>query len=340
MSDRIQIGGIKLSEELVQIDFLEPGPISPKVVALLQRISSEKISISHFHQNASSKAIQTTLCIAADHVDTLQRIIEKDFHQEEVHFQSPIGTITLFPHRSDLGFVVKILEVLEKKNLPICGMSTSVSALVLHADYTLLERAVSAILTVCRLPENHTPFRPKIVLGDEVVETIAVYWEDKIRIYGISTLPQCVLFQISCKLENDNQLVEVIESLAPEVDTFSLLICQKRLNSGGMQMNLLVEKKKSTKVASLLDALLLRKPHDFHFSLEKDVELISFYGPHFQDRYGIAGTAYSLLLENEVVLPASSCSGTSVQLIVHEKMSRSAVSSLGRSFVIPKSGRG
>ncbi len=48
-----------------------------------------------------------------------------------------------------------------------------------------------------------------------------------------------------------------------------------------------------------------------------NVEMISFYGPHFQDRYGIADRVFSTLQGKGYPLLASGCTGTSVHLVVH-----------------------
>ena len=60
--DRIRLGGIKLSEELVQLEFNSPSFPDDNIVQLLQSISSAQVNIPHLHQGVADGLSQTTLC--------------------------------------------------------------------------------------------------------------------------------------------------------------------------------------------------------------------------------------------------------------------------------------
>ncbi len=159
MADTIRIGGIKLSPELVQIDFRESG--SSGVTGVLDRIRKAKINIPHLHQGFVDKEMQTTVCI--DAIDYLRLKTALDAELKNVWFRilPSVGTVSLFPHGSSINFVATVYAVLAENNIPVHGISSSVSALVIHTDYSEIDHAVSALLNVYTLPENHSPLHPE-----------------------------------------------------------------------------------------------------------------------------------------------------------------------------------
>jgi hypothetical protein len=69
--------------------------------------------------------------------------------------------------------------------------------------------------------------------------------------------------------------------------------------------------------------------------IDSPVELVYFQGPHYGDRYGIAGTAVAALAQHDVPLLAVVCTGASVYLITPKGMASAARNALGKAFSIP-----
>jgi aspartokinase len=72
---------------------------------------------------------------------------------------------------------------------------------------------------------------------------------------------------------------------------------------------------------------------DFH--LTYPVELISFQGPHFGDRYGIADTAFKALDGQGVPILITVCSGAAVYMVLPEKKLKDARPLLLEAFEVP-----
>ncbi len=312
MVDTVGIGGIKLSGELVQIDFLELDGQQERLTSLLQDITAAQISIPHLHQGREGPAMQTTLCLAADDFNRLEGGIRKKTEGQWHRFLLSVGTISIFPHGYDMGLFARISQALANGDIPIYGMSSSVSAIVYHTDFLLLDQAVETVLTVCKLPPHHTPHRPVVVLGGEVVETIAVYWEPKIRIYGMDIQQELTFVQLGCR----KNLLQSTgwERFYRTRSRFRLLNChigaQDEITCG-----FVVEKSATETILEELGRLSKMEQLSPPGSVS-NVEMISFYGPHFQDRYGIADRVFSTLRENGFALLTSGCTGTSVHLVV------------------------
>ncbi len=164
MTDTIRIGGIKLSGKLVQIDFRESEGSEGTLAGLLRRIRTARINLPHLHQEFVGKEKQTTLCVAEEDYLRLKNILDVEFEKTWKRILPSVRTLTIFPHSSSIGFFAKLYRVLCEEDIPVLGVSTSVSALVIHTEHAFLNQALAAILTVCELPENHSPFHPDFKL--------------------------------------------------------------------------------------------------------------------------------------------------------------------------------
>jgi len=333
MVDTVRIGGIKLREELVQFDFREPRTPDNGFIGLLERFFAEKANIPHLHQGAAGDAVQTTLCVSALDYPRLQRDIESDFAGVKLKKRMSTGTISVFPHGFDVSFVSRILHALSKRDIPIYGVSTSVSALVIHTEFTLLDEAVVQILTVCHLPENHTPLRPVIVLGDEEIETVAVYWEPRVRIYGMDLRSGLtdIQFTVSHKTLGNAEWRELTSSKSK----FRLLT-QQAVSDDLTKLSLLVDPEWKNELIEVLAKISQQDPGSALVQSEGH-EMISFHGPHFQDRYGIAAMGFLQLMKNGISLTRSGCTGTSVHFVVGEGRGKDVSQCLEDTFVVPSS---
>jgi aspartokinase len=162
MADTIRIGGIKLSGELVQIDFREPVTPGGRLTEVLQQISSAKINLPHLHQGLVGDDMQTTFCIEIHDYHRLQSILNTEFGDLWFRILPSVGTVSLFPHGSSLGFVAAVYAIFTKEGIAVHGMSSSVSAFVIHTDYSEIDRVVTALLKVYELPKNHSPLRSEL----------------------------------------------------------------------------------------------------------------------------------------------------------------------------------
>lgn len=168
MAEPIRLGGMKLSGELVQLDLLEPTQEHRALVKLLTLLSEANVNIPHLHQGNIDGGMQSTLCIGSQDYLSLKSTLLQTVQNFTTRITSPVGSITLFPHKNSLELVSIAHNVLLTKNIPVHGCSSSVSALVIHTDFTLLEEAASTLLTKFELPENHSPFRPDYTLKQVV----------------------------------------------------------------------------------------------------------------------------------------------------------------------------
>ena len=165
------------------------------------------------------------------------------------------------------------------------------------------------------------------------METIAVYWEPKPKTYGFKEVIDLSLLNIEIRPEKMTQWGLWLMELA-DLDIGFHLILAKYSTHQKLRLYILLEKLRANRVLSYIGKKTdLDSEKDFH--LTYPVELISFQGPHFGDRYGIADTAFKALDVQGVPILITVCSGAAVYIVMPEKKLQDARPLLLEAFEVP-----
>lgn len=162
------------------------------------------------------------------------------------------------------------------------------------------------------------------------METIAVYWESRIKTYGFQRIPQLALVELSCPIEAIKSLGEILTHDDIQGLKAPFIVAQE-----------------SDRELSFVFCLPEREGKGFHASLEQThisashryiypVGIIFFHGPHFGDRYGIAEAAFSAISKAGIQLIASGCASSSVYLILAQDDLDRAEEVLTKTFEVAK----
>jgi hypothetical protein len=151
------IGGIKLSQELIQIRLF---PESDRILQeMFSSLTAVQINLTGVTLEMIEGKPEARCCISAeDRVDAETAL--KPFYGS-FDLLTGIGTVTIYPHQGRLELLGRLLSILGKVKLPIYGVASSFSSLVIATDYERLDEAVEMVCQVVSLPENHAPFRPE-----------------------------------------------------------------------------------------------------------------------------------------------------------------------------------
>jgi hypothetical protein len=159
MGDKIRVNGLKLSRELIHINMLPKAGKRNLNTRFLQSMAENRINLPFLFYSAMDRRIIGSFCIAMEDSRRLSRILTLDPDLKEcMECISPVGSISLFPHKFSLGFFGCLLHVFGKAGLTLYGMAASLSALTLTTDFHLLDRAVELLEPHISLPPNHAPF--------------------------------------------------------------------------------------------------------------------------------------------------------------------------------------
>jgi len=340
-ASKLRLGGIKFSDVQVQVSIPSSSGY-PELASVLTSLTKNRVNLTQlFLENDTGSA---NFCLDEKDYQKARNLIDgalEPYGPVAQQVTSPIGTLTLFPHGSNINVLLCVLQVFSEHDLPIHGMTSSLSALCINTDYDLLDRAADLLLKVFDLPEDHSPFRYQPSALDSAlhhhqpgrkVETVASYWEPVIRIYGSNLKTGLAMFNIYFAKK---QLAQ-IGSLLSEVkglDSFEMMT----LSQSGSDDFCLVLLFKPT--GGQQEELSIRNGMEVPgvvFSERSAVEVLYFHGPHFQDRYGVMDTAVKALKNNETEIHAANCSGTSVYLVTGDTIGGRALDALAEVFVVPK----
>ena len=165
------------------------------------------------------------------------------------------------------------------------------------------------------------------------METIAVYWEPKPKTYGFRDVADLSLLSIAVKPEKMAQWGRWFLELA-DLDIDFHLILAKYSNHQELRLYILLKKIWADEMLSYIGKRIDLESGK-NFKLTSPVELISFQGPHFGDRYGIADSAFKALDGQGIPMLIAACSGAAVYIVLPEKKLHEARALLAETFRIP-----
>lgn len=163
--NKIAVGGIKFSEELVQIDVASDPVSNWSFEDVLELLAENTINIPFLCHSGANSLTESVFCVESKDFDTVQTLFKTaDFPSNNFDVTHSVGTLTIFPHRYSFHFLGLIISVFARSNYPVYSLSTSISTIALNTDYFSLNGVVEKLRTMIELPENHAPFRQEFCL--------------------------------------------------------------------------------------------------------------------------------------------------------------------------------
>ncbi len=164
------------------------------------------------------------------------------------------------------------------------------------------------------------------------METIAVYWESKIKVYGISLKQGLVLVQITVPCDHIEIIGEKLLCLDDSVYRFEF-ITQDYIDSHYLRLNIVLDESNWSAARTQIEQFTA--VDGCTLNILTSMELVFLHGPHFQDRYGIADAVFSSLVQEQIDIITAGCAGTSVYLLLREGFGLQAHEVLNKAFIIP-----
>ena len=166
------------------------------------------------------------------------------------------------------------------------------------------------------------------------METIAVYWEPVIRVYGFDIREDAALIELDFPLSAAACWGHGVESLAGSSPPGFLLLLLQYVDTDTARICIAV---KQEHAAGCLRELEKFTPFGDKktIRIHQPVDILFFHGPHFQERYGIAAAVFQAIDPQNVTLHCVGCTGTSVYLVVDAGQAEQARAMLSASFTVP-----
>jgi hypothetical protein len=160
------------------------------------------------------------------------------------------------------------------------------------------------------------------------METVAVYWESKIRTYGFNLQEGLILSRVSLPCADLSCWGETLQSLDAGEATFRLVWAGTG-NSGQIVFCLACDAGHWTQLRPLIK-------RDLDPAGVQVVDILFLQGPHFGDRYGIMDFTYQALAKGPISLISAVCSVATIYLVLPGGWGRKAQSLLAQAFEIPR----
>ena len=165
------------------------------------------------------------------------------------------------------------------------------------------------------------------------MQTAAVYCEPRIRTYGFHVVTDLCFMGFLCESEQLAALGRGIEELG-DVETGFTLVFGQTSKDHVFSLFVLAHERVKGKIGNHMQRLL--KGEDLGpLELPSPVEVVSFQGPHFGDRYGIAHAVFSALQSVSMPLLAAVCSTACVYLVFPQGKGGEAKRVLEGTFELP-----
>jgi len=163
LNKKIRINGIKISNELVQINLLNGSRAQDFRALFFRLLAQNQINSPFILATGMGEKIQGSCCVAAEDIKRTKQLVAMEPElKENIKFISSVGALSMFPHYSNLKLLGLSFYLFGEARLPVYGMASSISSLTFITDYPQLDNAISILLEYVDLPPNHAPFRPEI----------------------------------------------------------------------------------------------------------------------------------------------------------------------------------
>jgi len=331
--EKIPIAGVKLSGELLQINISGFSNALDAKLELSRLLSANRINMPFLSGVHLEERSQATGCVAAEDGGRVRELIHADSRlRHRAEFLPSVGLITLFPHQ----FSLKILGL----GLPLYGMGSSLSALTWITDFARRHDAVAALQEHLAVPKEDDPFEADLketaltgTFKASPMQTIAVYWEPRIKTYGFQSATDLSLVEVKLPVQRITSMGLAIYELG-EVPVGFQLVAAKTSGDETCKIYLLIRRHWETQALERVRMVEGVETKDGVF-VASPLEFLHFQGPHYGDRYGIAEAAFKALAFGSVPVLLAACSQSCVCLVLPETRLREAETCLAEVFQVP-----
>ncbi len=343
--EKIRINGLRISAKLAFLNAGWEGGGNPGPDGFLKSLAQKRINLPFLNIIPQGASQNGFFCTALGDFHPASLALGDSCKTESCLEQKPVGTIMVYPHKSSLALAGAVLKALAQAGIFIHATGSSISAITVIVDYAKLEEAISCLLAVLDLAEGHAPFYQELDMERfrfQPPKNAPLVTEDdnsflrnnKIPVYTISQKTGLYLIILTFLQERLALLGGLLEEVGRQGTSFDLAM-GRAMPEGRQSLLLLMESASAQKLAAKIAALIDSGPGST-MEMMREAEALFLFGPHFEDRYGIADAAISLLAQKPGILVGACCTGTTIGLVVPQNRACEAAKMLEVNFMVPK----
>jgi hypothetical protein len=227
-----------------------------------------------------------------------------------------VTQVSVYPHRRRFAVPETLMQMLESGDIPFYHLVSSPAVMCVIIDTRCRDRVIGLLETFFDLPGSHTPYYQETdqditALLKKYPETRSTYVEEKIKTYGIQLIPN---LSMAAFRGPSDRFVHTRHRLTSDIGS----------DAGFHLVSVIRVSPQITDAVFVLES-----------GGSEPVDLITFHGPHFGDRYRILQTALDCLETGHAPLRAAACAGASVSLVFPAGAGQAAQTALARGFEAP-----
>lgn len=273
------------------------------------------------HRRESGNAFSG--CVETRYREALVGLARED---PTVSAPADVTQVFVYPHRRRLAVPLVLLDMLDAAGIRFYHLVTSPAVICAVIDTRDQDRVIALLESTFALPASHTPYIQEIdqdisALLKKYPETRSSYVEEKIRTYGIQLIQGLFLVQMQAIRDRLPRMAD------PEFHLMSVMPHPGRWKQDADDR---MRKQETDAVIVLQD-----RPLAGDGAARQPVDLITFHGPHFGDRYRIFQTALDCLASEQIPLRVAACAGASISLVFPAGAGTAAKTALEKGFEAP-----
>lgn len=329
------MNGLKKSGRLISVNQGFADESDPRFVPVYRMLAADRINISFLYANYLNPEKRIT-CLVEQEVLTRpgSGVTGCSRMPADGEKTASCGLVSVFPHRFSPAAAGSVVRTLSGKGISWNCMASSGSMLSFVHDYEVVDRSADAIAAhfgvSCHSGPglDHDPIARSLRTAPE---TVARYVEPRIRTYGIHAQSGLTLLRL---FMDPDELGKWASQAAENCLKFSYASGENNSSGTGVMLDMVVDPENMQAGRDILSRLPETGSHQ-QVEVVENAGMISFYGPHFGDRHGIADKALGGLSRAGVPVWLAGCVGATVSMVMPHDAVENAEKALSEAFESP-----
>jgi aspartokinase len=326
------LGGFKILKDVVRISIVSPPQDKAFPSRFCGAIAKEGINLPYFTFVYNRNSWAMNLVVEARDEERTVRLIESLFGK--IFKASPGKVIlSLFPHKNNPAVTGTLFQTLTEHGLTPEALANSPSAVSVVLKEEFLNQASDALFGPFSFSAYRTPSDWKLAQkGKEQLfkEVVAAYQEKKPKVYGLNYRNSQDLLIARLDIGDVGSFGELLKELASIARDLSFLASSPE-DHGKVYIFFCLPKS----VTKSQNDLMNRIAPKIVIEEASSSAMFSMTGPHFGDRYGIAGELLRCLNKSGIDLLAFACTIASVRGVVPSSQIEPAIQTIKSCFEVP-----
>ncbi|MBW1815816.1 MAG: hypothetical protein JRJ60_01510 [Deltaproteobacteria bacterium] len=333
MPHRARLGGFKILSEVVRISLASPDKADYLPAECCRLLTGKKINLNFLSSLDQGPNWGLDLLVSAQDAAKAAHLLTTA-NPGSPPVAEPSALLSIFPHMNDPAILGELLTALSQAGIRPKSLSNSPSTLSVVLDVENVDKATESLFNPFRFSAYRTPSDWKLAQkGKEQIfkEVIASFEEKRPKVYFLEYQEERELLQLNVSMEHLPALGAFFRRLGELGVGLGFLATGVSANPGSLVALLLLPKS----IASESLRILARLLPDAETRMRGAVAGFSMNGPHFGDRYGLAGELLNACKKSGVRLLGLACSIASISGVIPADHLQPAIETITSCFEVP-----